>query len=897
MTSNEIRSSFLNYFEKNGHRIVPSSSLVPEDDPTLLFTNAGMNQFKDAFLGKDVRDYKRAASSQKCARAGGKHNDLENVGRTARHLTFFEMLGNFSFGDYFKADAIRFAWDLLVNVYKLDVNRLWFTVYEGDASVPADEEAAQQWVKAGARPDRVLRFGKQDNFWSMGDTGPCGPCSEIHYFRGDDLSQNVPDLVNGPGDDTMEIWNLVFMQYDRDTNGRLTPLPAPSIDTGAGLERLTSVLQKAPTIYDIDSFRAIMNGVAAVTGHKYRGDMHDELDTSARVLCDHSRSTTFLISDGVIPSNEGRGYVLRKIMRRAMRHGLKLGMNEPFLHRLVSVVVDQMGEAYPAIRTNRQTVEATILAEERQFADVLSKGLPRLEAAATNALAASGGIMAGEVAFQLYDTFGIPYDFIEDVAESRGVKVDNEGYARAMEGQRSKARGKSAFAGKKDAEFTFASSESQQGVSAAGDRFEGYTTTTVKGTPVVALFDKDRRQVQQLDEGSEGFAALGSTPFYVESGGQVSDVGEIRDEATGASARVSGMARISPGGPRLHRVQLTHGALHERDLITAEVDEPTRDATRRNHTATHLLHASLRKVLGPHVKQAGSLVAPDRLRFDFVHPSHVTKDQILEIERLVNEQVYRNAPVVTEERSTQEAIASGAMALFGEKYGDHVRVVSIPGFSMELCGGTHCRATGDIGFFAVTSESGVAAGVRRIEAVTGAAAVALHQSTRAALDDVLSALGTTADRARAEVEQLLAETKRLGREISKLKVEGARGAQGRASGGVEESAVGTAKFVAQRVSDLGKDEIRQLADAHRNRIKSGVVMIGSAGDGRVSLVVAVTKDLVPKVHAGQLVKQLAPIVGGSGGGRPDFAEAGGKDSAKIADAFAEGRRLVETLLS
>jgi alanyl-tRNA synthetase len=702
MTSNEIRASFLQYFERNGHRIVPSSSLVPQDDPTLLFTNAGMNQFKDVFLGKERRDYKRATSSQKSARAGGKHNDLENVGRTARHLTFFEMLGNFSFGDYFKADAIRFAWDLLANVYKLDVRRLWFTVYEGDASVPADEEAVQQWVKAGAPPERVLRFGKKDNFWSMGDTGPCGPCSEIHYFRGDDLSQNVPGLVNGPGDDTMEIWNLVFMQYDRDAQGKLAPLPAPSIDTGAGLERLTSVLQNVPTVYDTDSFRAIMNVVTEVSGHRYGGNMHDDLDTSTRVLCDHSRSTTFLISDGVIPSNEGRGYVLRKIMRRAMRHGLKLGITEPFLQALGDAVVREMGDAYPELRSNRDTVANIVRSEEERFSAVLTSGLPRLEEALEKA-AGAGRALPGDEAFKLYDTFGLPLDFIEDLASERGTSVDREGFGRAMEGQRDKARAKSAFEGKKGAEFTFESTEAQQGVSAAGDRFEGYTTTTVKGTPVLALFDKDRREVKELKGGSEGYAALGSTPFYLESGGQVSDVGELRAEASGAAARVDGMARISAGWPRLHHVQITHGSLHERDLITAEVDEPTRDATRRNHTATHLLHASLRKVLGAHVKQAGSLVAPDRLRFDFVHPSAVTREQIVTIERLVNEQIYRNVPVLTEERSTQEAIASGAMALFGEKYGEKVRVVSIPGFSMELCGGTHCKATGDIGFFAVTS--------------------------------------------------------------------------------------------------------------------------------------------------------------------------------------------------
>jgi alanyl-tRNA synthetase len=896
MTSNEIRASFLKYFEERHHRIVPSSSLVPEDDPTLLFTNAGMNQFKDVFLGKEQRNYKSATSSQKCMRVSGKHNDLENVGPSPSHHTFFQMLGNFSFGDYFKSHAIGFAWELLTSVWSIPADRLFVTVFKGEDGIPRDDEARQRWLER-ISADHLSELGAADNFWQMGETGPCGRCSEIYYFRGNQIPCPEPACrgVECSCSRYVEIWNIVFMEFDRQLGGQLNPLPAPSIDTGMGLERVCAVLQGVESNYDTDMFTPILAAIGGRAGLRYGRSMSHS-DVSTRVVADHLRAMTFLIADGVMPSNEKRGYALRKIMRRAMRHGMKLGVSDPFLHQLVDVVVREMGDAYPELRANRDAVKNVILSEEERFGAVLSGGLPRLEEVIDRA-GAAGHPVPGDEAFKLYDTFGMPLDFIDDLAGERGIAVDHNGFERAMEAQRDKARKHSAFEGKKGAGFTFASDDSQHSLSASGDRFEGYTTTTVKGTPVVALFDKDRHQVRELTEGAEGFAALGSTPFYVESGGQVSDVGELHADGSGAAARVEGMARISAGWPRLHRVRLTHGSLHERDLITAAVDEATRDSTRRNHTATHLLHASLRRVLGTHVKQAGSLVASDRLRFDFVHPSAVTKAQIVEIERLVNEQIYRNAPVVTEERSTQEAIASGAMALFGEKYGEKVRVVSIPGFSMELCGGTHCRATGDIGFFAITSESGVAAGVRRIEAVTGSAAMLLHQSTRAALDDVLDALGTTADRARAGVEQLQAEAKRLGREISKLKVEGARGQQGQASGGVEESAVGTAKFVAQRVSDLGKDEIRQLADAHRDRIKSGVVMIGSATDGRVSLVVAVTKDLVPKVHAGQLVKQLAPIVGGSGGGRPDFAEAGGKDSTKIPDAFAEGRKLVEGLLS
>ena len=895
MTSNDIRASFLKYFERNGHRVVPSSSLVPEDDPTLLFTNAGMNQFKDVFLGKEKRDYARATSSQKCMRVSGKHNDLENVGPSLRHHTFFEMLGNFSFGDYFKKDAIAFAWGLLTDEWKLKPAQLHATVFGGEQGIPRDDEAYEQWLKY-LPAAQITDLGFDENFWQMGETGPCGRCSEIHFFRGNHLPCPEP-VCKGVAcscDRYVEIWNNVFMEFDRQPGGELQPLPAQSIDTGMGFERICAVLQGVLSNYDTDAFAPILTAIGGIAGTKYGRSM-SAADVSMRVVADHSRAMTFLIADGVMPSNEGRGYVLRKIMRRAMRHGMKLGITEPFLYRLVDVIVREMGDAYPELKASRDTVPSIIRSEEDRFVTVLADGLPRLEDAVERA-AASGRPLPGDEAFKLYDTFGLPLDFIEDLAGERQVAVDREAYERAMEAQREKARARSAFEGKKGPEFTFASSDAQQGLSSAGDRFEGYTTTRVKGTPVVALFDKDRRQVHELTEGAEGYAALGSTPFYLESGGQVSDVGELRADASGAAAHVDGVTRISAGWPRLHRVHLTHGALHERDLITAEVDEPTRDATRRNHTATHLLHAALRNVLGPHVKQAGSLVAPDRLRFDFAQPSAVTREQVIEIERIVNEQIYRNTPVVTEERSTQDAIASGAMALFGEKYGDKVRVVSIPGFSMELCGGTHVRATGDIGFFAIVSEGGVAAGVRRIEAVTGAAAVALYQSTRAAMDEVLGALGATADRGRAAVEQLQAEAKRLSREVSKLKVEGLRGAQGAGPGAVEEAKVGGATFVAQRVSDLGKDEVRQLADAHRDRIKSGVVLIAATTDGRVSLVVSVTKDLVSRVHAGQLVKQLAPIVGGSGGGRPDFAEAGGKDSSRIDAALAEGRKLVESLL-
>ena len=896
MTWREIRASFLEYFERNGHRVVPSSPLVPHEDPSLLFTNAGMNQFKDVFLGKERREYKRAASSQKCMRVSGKHNDLENVGPSPSHHTFFQMLGNFSFGDYFKEAAIGFAWELLTGVWTIPKDRLFVTVFKGEGGIPRDIEARGFWLKYVAE-DHLSELGPDDNFWQMGDTGPCGRCSEIYYFRGNHLPCPEPVCrgVECSCSRYIEIWNNVFMEFDRQADGVLKPLPAPSIDTGMGLERITAVLQGHESNYDTDLFGPILDEIGRLAGRKYARSMSAD-DVSMRVVADHSRTAAFLIADGVMPSNEFRGYVLRKIMRRAMRHGMKLGISETFLPKLVDVIAGEMGDAYPELRSNRDTVVSVVRNEEERFSAVLAGGLPKLEDAIDRAAATQGRTLPGDEAFKLYDTFGLPLDFIEDLAGERQVAVDRAAFERAMETQREKARAKSAFEGKKGQEFVFTSDQSQQGLSAAGDRFEGYTTTSVKGTPVVALFDKNRRQVKELKEGSEGYAALGRTPFYVEAGGQVSDVGYLHADASGASAHVEGMTRIATGMPRLHRIHLQSGTLHERDIITAEVDAPTRDATRRNHTATHLLHAALRKVLGSHVKQAGSLVAPDRLRFDFVHASPVTREQIVELERLVNEQIYRNAPVTTEERSTQEAMASGAMALFGEKYGDRVRVVSIRGFSMELCGGTHCSATGDIGFFTIVSESGVAAGVRRIEAFTGAGAVRHHQTTRSTLDDLLDALGTSADRGRAAVEHLHAENKRLAREVSKLKVEGARSQQG-AAAAVEEAQFARGKFVAQTASGLGKDELRQLADAHRDRIKTGLVVIGSVDDGRVSLVVAVTKDLVPKVHAGNIVKELAPVVGGRGGGRPDFAEAGGNLTDQVPEALAQARKLAESALA
>ena len=881
MTSNEIRTSFLEYFEENGHRIVASSPLVPADDPTLLFTNAGMNQFKDLFLGREKRDYTRATTSQKVMRVSGKHNDLDNVGPSFRHHTFFEMLGNFSFGDYFKKEAIAFAWTLLTDVWKMPKDRLIVSIFKGETGIPRDDEAYEIWRKY-VPPDRILELGMDDNFWQMGDTGPCGRCSEIYFVRG------------GTGaDPEIEIWNNVFMEFERSADGTLTPLPKPSIDTGMGLERVTSVLQNKQSNYDTDVFMPLLTRIGEMSGHTYRGTHDTPNDVSMRVVADHIRATTFLIGDGVIPSNEFRGYVLRKIMRRAMRHGKHLGLNEPFMHRLVAVLDREMGDAYPEVRRNREMIEKTILAEEHRFEAVLVEGLPRLEAELAKVAATKSKVLPGESAFRLYDTFGVPYEFIEDTATTQGVTIDREGYDRAMEVQRDKARAGSAFgAGKKGEEFDAAADESLRG---AGDQFEGYTTTRVTGVPVLALFDDRRQPVDALAAGTTGYAALAKTPFYLEAGGQVSDTGRIVNEATGVSATVEGLARIRPGLPRAHRVRVESGTLRVRDLVNAEVDADVRDATRRNHTATHLLHAALRQVLGPHVKQKGSLVAPDRLRFDFVHMEPITREEIDRIERIVNEQITRNTPVATEVRSTQEAIDAGAMALFGEKYGDKVRVVSVPGFSMELCGGTHVSATGDIGFFVIVGESGVAAGTRRIEALTGAGAVAWAQHQRATLTSLLDTLHAPEDQALAAVERLQSDAKRLTREVTQLKTKVAMGG-GATADSDDTIDVAGIKLARRKVTDLDKDALRGLADSLKAKIKSGVVVLASANDGKVQIVVAVTPDLTNRVKAGQIVKEIAPIVGGGGGGRPDFAEAGGKQPEKIDEMLAASEQVIAKIL-
>ena len=879
MLSREIRSSFLEYFRQHGHTVVPSSPLVPHDDPTLLFTNAGMNQFKDVFLGKEKRPYTRAASSQKCMRVSGKHNDLDNVGPSLSHHTFFEMLGNFSFGDYFKAEAIPFAWTLLTDVWRLPADRLFPTIFKGDAQVPRDDEAFEAWKKL-VKAERIGELGAADNFWAMGETGPCGRCSEIYYFRGNEIPCSEPTCrgVECSCNRYVEIWNNVFMEFDRQADGQLNPLPARSIDTGMGLERVTAVIQGKLATYDTDLFTPILDAIGSRAGRKYGATLDGPEDVSMRVIADHLRAMTFLISDGVVPSNEWRGYVLRKIMRRAMRHGKKLGFVEPVLHDLVDVVVREMAPAYPDLHANRDSIVRVVRSEEERFDAVLTAGLPRLEEVLDRA-AAGNKIVPGDEAFRLYDSLGVPFDFMEDLAGQRGLAIDREGYERAMEGQRVKARAGSSFKGAEKG-LTFAlTPELEDALVSTGDQFEGYEGTCVAGVPVLALFDEGGQTVTELPAGARGYVAIARTPFYVEAGGQVSDSGRL----IGAASEATVERMVKQGNkPRLHLVRVEKGPLRAGEIVTAEVTDVVRDATRRNHTATHLLHAALRSVLGAHVKQAGSLVAPDRLRFDFAHFSAVTREQLDEIERIVNAQIVRNTSVSTEVRSTEEAMAAGAMALFGEKYGDRVRVVSIPGFSMELCGGTHVRATGDIGPFVITEETGVAAGVRRIEALTGAGAVAWMQEQRAALSGVLAALNAQPAQAAEMVHRLQTEAKRLGREVDGLKMRVALGGGDRnAAGDADAETVDGVKLVTRKVSGLEKNALRGMSDTLRDRLGSGVVVIASENDGKVSLVVSVSKDLTSRVKAGGLVKELAPIVGGGGGGRPDFAEAGGKDPAQI----------------
>jgi alanyl-tRNA synthetase len=871
LTASQIRETFLAYFEKNGHRRVASSSVVPAGDPTLLFTNAGMNQFKDTFLGRESRDYARATTSQKCVRAGGKHNDLEHVGRTARHHTFFEMLGNFSFGDYFKEDAIKFAWELLIDVYGLDRERLWFTVFEGDEDVPADVEAEELWINAGARPERVLRFGRKDNFWQMGDTGPCGPCSEIHYFRGDDLSKNVPELVNGPGDDTMEVWNLVFMQYNRDENGVLHPLPAPSVDTGMGLERMTLVAQKASTNYDTDLFTPILRRIEEVSGHTYGGTM-DDPDVAVRVLADHARASTFLISDGVIASNEGRGYVLRRIIRRAIRFGRKLP-NPVLLTHLVDSVIAVMGEAYPELHPRREAILKSLESEEERFSRTLTSGMERVGQVLDNVRRAGETTLGGAEVFRLYDTFGIPVDLIAEMAEEEGVTLDRAGFEQMMADARSKAKASSKFQLSADAATFQAIAERVGSVEFVG--YENYTNVEshVKAI-VVAGEERD-----SLHHGSEGEVVLAPTPFYAESGGQIGDSGTL--EWDGGRATV--LDTQKPAGDLIvSRVRVDEGSLSASATVRASVPVPQRLDTTANHTATHLLHKALKDILGPAVQQAGSLVAPDRLRFDYTWHQPLTSEQLRAIEEAVNEKIRANLEVTKTVMPIEQAKQSGAVAMFGEKYGEQVRIVAAGEYSREFCGGCHVNRTGDIGLFKIVADRSIAAGVRRMEALTGRGAMQYFQKVET---DV-----------QALQQQLQEKQKQFDKELKQLKARLA--AAGSTPAASEDAVVDVSgvKLLARRVDEVSGGDLRNLADTFRSKLKSGVVVLGSATDGKVTLLTAVTKDLLDRVQANTLINKLAPIVGGKGGGKPDLAQAGGKDADRLNEALDSAQGALREIL-
>jgi alanyl-tRNA synthetase len=909
-TGNEIREIFLNYFEQNGHARVRSSPLLPANDPTLLFTNAGMNQFKDVFLGQETRPYTRAASSQKCIRAGGKHNDLDEVGKTARHHTFFEMLGNFSFGDYFKEDAIRYAWDLLVNEYKLDPQRLWFSVYEGDEEVPADEEAVTLWEKVGAPKERILRFGRKDNFWQMGDTGPCGPCSEIHYYMGDDPAdptKNRPEFVNGPGDTTMEIWNLVFMQFNREGEGvrdpqtgkypsyRLEPLPKPSVDTGAGLERLAAVLQGQTSNYDTDLIRPIIEFTAKLADRHYEPDTQEGF--AMRVIADHARTTAFSIADGILPGNEGRNYVLRKIMRRAIyqgRHTLKL--DQLFFNEVTNFVVDQMSEAFPELEEHRSFIARIVKLEESRFASTLTVGLQKIESLFTTL--EDGQYPDWKELARIYDTFGTPRDLIRVSLEERGLvtfdeETFNERFDIALrELQQSGANQKAEGKAKLKPAYVALSTRTD-----ARSEFRGYEETRVDDAKVVALL-KGEDEVESLNEGDEGESVLHHTPFYAESGGQVGDVGVF----VGESAKAEVVDTYSPAqGLIVHKVKVEKGSLKVGDVVSARVDVEKRDATRRNHTATHLMHAALREVLGTHVKQAGSVVAPNYLRFDFSHFQPLSRDEIAEIERLVNYHVLRNEQVQTDELALEEAMQSGAMALFGEKYAEKVRVLSVPGaegvFSKELCGGTHVRSTGDIGLFKIVSDESIASGTRRIRAVTGWDALTRFRETEALVDQVASNLRATRGDLPATVERLQEELKRARRTAEELKQKLASGAGGASGGnGNDMREVGGIHVLAREASELDAAGLRQLSDTLLSRVKSGVVVLGRQGEGKASIIVRTSKDLHGRVPAGQVIRELAPIIGGRGGGKPDMAEGGGAQVEKLAEALEASYEVVGRLM-
>ena len=861
----DIRQAFLEFFRDRGHTVVASSSLVPGNDPTLLFTNAGMVQFKDVFLGQDRRDYVRAVSSQRCVRAGGKHNDLENVGYTARHLTFFEMLGNFSFGDYFKRDAIRFAWDFLTGVMQLPADRLWVTVYH------SDDEAADIWLKdIGVPATHFARLGEKSNFWSMGDTGPCGPCTEIFYDHGPDVPGGPPGSPDEDGDRYVEVWNLVFMQFDRGADGVQTPLPKPSVDTGMGLERIAAVMQKVHSVFEVDLFDRLVRAAAALAGTQ------DLTNGSLRVIADHIRSCTFLIVDGVAPSNEGRGYVLRRIIRRAIRHGYQLGIREPFFHKLVGVLEAEMGAAYPELTLRREHVERLLAQEETRFAETLTTGMALLDAAMRDM---TGSVIDGATVFKLYDTYGFPVDLTADIAREHHLTIDQAGFEAAMDAQRERARAASRF-----------------GVDLRGGpkvdshtRFQGYDN--LSGESLVVALLKDGSPALELKAGDSGEVFLEATPFYAESGGQVGDAGEL----AGPGIRFVVADTVKRGKAFAHVGKVVEGRIRAGDQLGAQVDAPRRTATVLNHSATHLLHAALRQVLGAHVQQKGSLVAPDRLRFDFAHFQAVSPQELTLIERLVNAQVRRNEPAQTDLMEYEQAVASGAMALFGEKYDKNVRVLRIGDFSVELCGGTHVSRAGDIGLFKIVSESGVASGVRRIEAITGEKAIDYMEQHEALLRDAAGQLRGAPAEIREKVHDVLDRVRQMEREIRALKDRLAAGS------GVDLAAravdVQGVKVVAAQVDGADSGALRNAVDQLKSKLGSAVIVLaGVDAQSRVLLVAGVTADQTSRVKAGELVGIIAAMVGGKGGGRADFAQAGGSNPTALPQALAAVESLVRQRL-
>ncbi|MDE0854103.1 MAG: alanine--tRNA ligase [Nevskia sp.] len=880
MNSNELRARFLEYFRSQGHTVVPSSPLVPGNDPTLLFTNAGMVQFKDVFTGREKRNYKRAASSQKCVRAGGKHNDLENVGYTARHHTFFEMLGNFSFGDYFKEDAIRFAWEFITGKDWLNIpaSRLMVTVYH------SDDEAFDLWHKMIGLPvERIARIGDKpgggsDNFWQMGDTGPCGPCTEIFYDHDPDGSKGIqggpPGSPDDDGDRWIEIWNLVFMQFDRAPDGTLSKLPAPSVDTGMGLERVAAVMQGVHNNYDIDLFKALIGAVAKLA------KVAPDFSPSLKVIADHIRATSFLVCDGVVPSNEGRGYVLRRIMRRAIRHGYKLGLNESFFYKLVGPLGEAMGGAYPELIDKRAVLERVIRQEEEAFAATLDKGMRLLDDAIAKA---GGGVIAGEAVFKLYDTYGFPVDLTADIARERGLTLDLDGYEREMKAQQERSRAGGNFT----ADYSQGAVDNVLGD--AKTEFTGYEHHA-SSAKVLAII-RNGQAAERIETGDEAVVFLDRTPFYAESGGQVGDTGAL--SAPGVRFAVSDTQALNPNA-RGHIGKLQSGALRVGDNLKAEIDSARRDAIRRNHSATHLLHAALRTVLGAHVTQKGSLVSPERLRFDFSHDRAMSADEIAEVERLVNHEVLANVAADIRLSSYDEAVAAGAMALFGEKYGDVVRVLKFGDFSTELCGGTHVGRTGDIGLFKIVAESGVAAGIRRVEAVTGENALLYVRELDGRLRDAAAALRSGRDDIVDKVQQLLERNKQLEKELAQLKGKLASSAGSDLAGQARD--IKGVKVLSARVDGVEGNDLRALLDQLKNKLGSGVVLLGSANGAKVSLIAGVSADLTGKVKAGELVNMAATQVGGKGGGRPDMAQAGGSQPEHLDAALQSAYAWVESKL-